>query len=93
MAGKVTLYVRDDSLWRRARQSAGRGGLSELVQQCLRECLDRTDAASIPPPSLLERAQQLRHDADALVRAIEEQAPDARAGQSVRKGRIRRRST
>ena len=90
MAGKVTLYVRDDGLWRRARQSAGRGGLSQLVQQCLRECLDRAEAASIPPLSLLERAQRLRHDVDALVRAIEERSPDphaARPGRTRRSGR------
>jgi hypothetical protein len=88
MAGKVTLYVRDDDLWRRARQSAGRGGLSGLVQQCLRECLDRADAGSIPPPSPLERARQLRHDVDALVRVIEEQSPDSHP---ARPGRTRRR--
>lgn len=70
MAGKVTLYVRDDELWARARQVSGPAGLSELVQQCLRRWLDDGGRAT-SPPSLLERARQLRDDADALVQAVE----------------------
>jgi hypothetical protein len=70
MAGKVTLYVRDDDLWARARQASGPAGLSDLVQQCLRSFLDG-GARAASPPSLLERARQLRDDADALVRAVE----------------------
>jgi hypothetical protein len=71
MAGKVTLYVRDDDLWTRARRVSGPGGLSDLVQECLRQWLDRT-AAGGTAPTVLERARRLRHDVDALVRALEE---------------------
>ena len=68
---KVTLYVRDDQLWQRARDLAGPGGLSALVDQCLRDFLDREDAASLSRPSVLERARRLRQEAEALVRALE----------------------
>ena len=68
---KVTLYVRDDQLWHRARDLAGPGGLSALVDQCLRDFLDREDAASLSRPSVLERARRLRQEAEALVRALE----------------------
>jgi hypothetical protein len=71
MAGKVTLYVRDSELWARAREVSGPAGLSDLVQQCLRQWLD-AGARAATPPSLLERARHLRDDADALVRAVEE---------------------
>ena len=73
MAGKVTLYVRDDELWARARQASGPAGLSDLVQQCLRSFLDG-GARAASPPTLLDRARQLRDDADALVRADEASA-------------------
>ena len=77
MAGKVTLYVRDDELWERARRVSGPAGLSDLVQQSLRQWLDSgTSGAS--PPSLLERARQLRDYADALVRAVEAEPTAAR---------------
>ena len=78
MAGKVTLYVSDEDLWRRAREACGPGGLSNAVHQCLREWLERADV-SAPPPSLLELARRLRLDADALVRAVESQEPRPRA--------------
>ena len=85
---KVTLYVRDDELWQRARAVAGRGRLSALVHQCLRECLDRADAASLSPPSVLERAHQLRQDADALVRSLEQRAEEPpKRGTRQRRGR------
>ena len=87
---KVTLYVRDDELWQRARKVAGPGRLSALVHQCLRDFLDRADAASLSPPSVLERARQLRQDADALVRSLEQQAGDAQTrGTGTRRGRRR----
>lgn len=73
---KVTLYVRDDELWQRAREVAGPGGLSALVHQCLRDVLDRADGASLSPPSVLERARHLRQDAEALVRSLEQQAQE-----------------
>jgi hypothetical protein len=73
MAGKITLYVRDQTLWDRAKRASGRGGLSELVSESLRERLDRAMADS---PSPLERARRLRQDADALVRLLEQQAPE-----------------
>jgi len=69
---KVTLYVRDDQLWQRAREAAGPGGLSGLVQQSLRDYFDRAGAASVSPPSVLERARRLRQDADTLVRVLEQ---------------------
>jgi hypothetical protein len=71
MPGKVTLYVRDEELWARAREASGAGGLSHLVQQCLRRWLDE-GRVSAPVPSLLERARRLREDADALVRVLED---------------------
>ena len=66
---KVTLYVRDPELWARARRVSGRGGLSEWVQACLRQCLEAHSRTA--PPSLVERARRLEHDARALVRSIE----------------------
>ena len=78
MAGKVTLYVSDEDLWRRAREACGPGGLSNAVHECLRDWLERADV-SAPPPSLLELARRLRLDADALVRAVESQEPRPRA--------------
>jgi hypothetical protein len=69
MAGKVTLYVRDDDLWTRARRVSGPGGLSDLVQECLRQCLDRSAGGA--PPTMLERARRIRQDADALVHTLE----------------------
>ena len=77
MAGKVTLYVSDEDLWRRAREASGPGGLSNAVHECLRDWLERADV-SAPPPSLLELARRLRLDADALVRAVESQEPRPR---------------
>ena len=77
MAAKVTLYVRDDDLWRRAREASGPGGLSKAVDDCLRHWLERADTTA-PAPSLLERARRLRHDADALVRAVKEEQEPAR---------------
>jgi hypothetical protein len=77
MAGKVTLYVSDEDLWRRAREASGPGGLSNAVHECLRDWLERGDV-SAPPPSLLELARRLRLDADALVRAVESQEPRPR---------------
>ena len=85
MAGKVTLYVRDDDLWRRARQASGPGGLSDMVHQLLREWLERPDV-SASPPSLLERARGLQQDAAALVQAIEAEEP-RRGPRSPRKRR------
>jgi hypothetical protein len=73
MPGKVTLYVRDEDLWRRAREASGPGGLSDLVHQLLRQWLERPDV-SAKPPTLLERARDLQHDAAALVRAVEAEA-------------------
>jgi hypothetical protein len=70
MAGKVTLYVRDDDLWTRARRVSGPGGLSDLVQESLRQWLDRRAGGA--PPTMLERARRIRQDADALVRTMEE---------------------
>jgi hypothetical protein len=78
MAGKVTLYVSDEDLWRRAREACGPGGLSNAVHQCLRDWLERADV-SAPPPSLLELARRLRLDAEALVQAVESQEPRPRA--------------
>jgi hypothetical protein len=78
MPGKVTLYVRDDELWARARKLGGRAGLSDLVQQCLRDWLDRLAEGS-PPASVLERARQIRDQADALVRTMEREAGATRA--------------
>ncbi len=83
MAGKVTLYVRDEDLWDRARQASGRGGLSDVVQQCLRRWLEERRAA-VPAPSVLVRARGLRPDADTLVRVLEHE------GQPPRSPRTRR---
>ena len=91
MAGKVTLYVSDDDLWRRAREASGPGGLSNAVHQCLRDWLERADV-SAPPPSLLELARRLRLDADALVRAVESQAPRPRTPRKRRSRPRRARS-
>jgi hypothetical protein len=77
MAGKVTLYVRDDDLWTRARRVSGPGGLSDFVQECLRQSLDRSAGGT--PPTMLERARRIRQDADALVHTLEESGT-ARAG-------------
>jgi hypothetical protein len=88
MAGKVTLYVRDDELWTRARSIGGPGGLSDLVQECLREWLDRAGAGGTTP-TVLERARRLRHEADALVRALEEPGAAPRS----RRRRPQRRRT
>ena len=85
MAGKVTLYVSDDDLWRRAREASGPGGLSNAVHQSLREWLERRDV-NAPPPSLLELARRLRLDADALVRAVESKEPRPRASRKRRWG-------
>ena len=71
MAGKVTLYVRDDDLWKRAREASGEGGLSDLVHQLLRQWLERSDVP-VSPPSLLERARRIRQEADTLVRSLEQ---------------------
>jgi hypothetical protein len=87
MAGKVTLYVSDEDLWRRAREACGPGGLSNAVHQCLRDWLERGDV-SAPPPSVLELARRLRLDAEALVRAIESGDAPRRA---TRKRRARHR--
>jgi hypothetical protein len=86
MAAKVTLYVRDEDLWRRAREVSGPAGLSALVHQCLGAWLDRTGAAA-SEPSVFERARRLRRDADALVHAIEQeqQRPRSRASRSRRR--------
>jgi hypothetical protein len=91
MAGKVTLYVRDDKLWERARQVSGPAGLSELVQQCLRQWLEEEGGSrAASPPSLLERARQLRDHADALVRALEDDPAIAAAAPKRRAARRRR---
>lgn len=70
MAGKITLYIRDEDLWRRARDASGPGGLSNAVHECLRQWLDRPEVTA-PPPSILERARRLQKDAEALVKALE----------------------
>ena len=72
MACKVTLYVRDEDLWRRAREAGGLNGLSALVEQCLRARLDRADVAAVSLPTVLERARRLRQEAEALVRHLED---------------------
>ena len=84
MAGKVTLYVRDDDLWTRARRVSGPGGLSDLVQECLRQWLDRS--AGSAPPTMLERARRIRQDADALVHTLEE-SDTAHAGRRTARRR------
>lgn len=86
MPGKVTLYVRDEHLWSRARAWSGRGGLSEFVDQCLREWLDRQ--ADTPEPTVLERARRLLAEAEALVAAVERNAGvGAPSGGGTRGGR------
>jgi hypothetical protein len=70
VAGKITLYIRDEDLWRRARDASGPGGLSNAVHECLRRWLDRPEVTA-PPPSILERARRLQKDAEALVKALE----------------------
>jgi hypothetical protein len=76
MAGKITLYVRDEDLWNRARRVSGPGGLSDMVQRCLQDWLERTGGAVLPAPSPLERARKLRQDVEELVRVIERQSPE-----------------
>jgi hypothetical protein len=70
VAGKITLYIRDEDLWRRARDASGPGGLSNAVHECLRQWLDRPEVTA-QPPSILERARRLQNDAEALVKALE----------------------
>jgi hypothetical protein len=70
VAGKITLYIRDEDLWRRARDASGPGGLSNAVHECLRHWLDRPEVTAAPP-SISERARRLQKDAEALVRALE----------------------
>ena len=70
VAGKITLYIRDEDLWRRARDASGPGGLSNAVHECLRQWLDRPEVTA-QPPSILERARRLQKDAEALVKALE----------------------
>jgi len=86
---KVTLYVRDDQLWQRAREAAGPGGLSGLVQRCLRDYLDRAGAASLSPPSVLECARRLRQDADTLVRVLERDASNSPRRRAPRRPQAR----
>jgi hypothetical protein len=74
MAGKVTLYVRDEDLWARAREATGPGGLSDLIHQLLRQWLERRDV-SVSPPSPLEHARRVRHEAESLVQALEGNPP------------------
>jgi hypothetical protein len=74
MAGKITLYIRDEDLWRRAREASGPGGLSNAVHECLRHWLDRPEVTA-HPPSVLERARRLRQDAEVLVRSLESGEP------------------
>lgn len=82
MAGKITLYVRDEALWARARRVGGRGGLSEVVQQSLRDYLDRLGVVAAPLTPL-ERARRLRDDLDELIRSIEHQPVTPRSRQST----------
>jgi len=76
MAAKITLYVRDEDLWNRARRVSGPGGLSDMVHRCLRDWLDRTGAAGLPSASPLERARRLREDVEELVRLMEQRSPE-----------------
>jgi hypothetical protein len=82
VAGKITLYIRDEDLWRRARDASGPGGLSNAVHECLRQWLDRPEVTA-PPPSILERARRLQKDAEALVKALE--SDDRRRASSRRR--------
>jgi hypothetical protein len=88
MAGKVTLYVRDDDLWTRARRVSGPGGLSDLVQESLRQWLDRSAGGA--PPTMLERARRIRQDADALVHTLEESETARAARRPPRRRRVAR---
>jgi len=82
MAGKITLYTRDDALWARARGAAGRGSLSEIVQRCLREYLDGPGVeADWQTP--LERARRLRDDLDELIQSIEHPRAEPRSRRRV----------
>ena len=36
-----TIYVKDEGLWNRAKELAGKGGLSDLIERTLREFVDR----------------------------------------------------
>ena len=36
-----TIYVKDEALWNRAKELAGKGGLSDLIERTLREFVDR----------------------------------------------------
>jgi hypothetical protein len=83
MAGKVTLYVRDEDLWQRAREASGASGLSALVQQCLQRWLEEGRVAA-PAPSLLERARRLRQEADALVQVLEHEGQPPRSPRAPR---------
>jgi len=83
MASKVTLYVRDEELWARAREASGAGGLSDLVQQCLRRWLDE-GRVSASAPSLLELAHRLRDEADSLVRGLEDEEQPSRSPRTRR---------
>jgi hypothetical protein len=88
MPGKVTLYVRNEELWSRARAWGGPGGLSELVDQSLREWLDRH--ADTSEPSILERSRRLLAEAESLVAALERDAspsPQPRARKTSRSRR------
>ncbi len=88
MPGKVTLYVRDEDLWRRAREASGPGGLSDLVHQLLRQWLERPDV-SASAPTLLERARTLQHDAATLVRTLEADEARPRRRPQRKRRRVR----
>jgi len=77
VAGKVTLYVRDEQLWARARAAVGQGGLSHLVQESLRAWLERSDRKTTAPTPL-ERARRLLAEAEQLVRDLEARPKRAR---------------
>jgi len=91
MAGKITLYVRDEDLWDRARRVSGPGGLSDMVQRCLQDWLERTGGAALPSPSPLERARRLRQDVEELVRVMERQSPEPGRPPSQRSRSVARR--
>src|SRR6266496_2388631 len=46
MSATMTLYVRDEQLWRRARELGGPQGLSSLAERAIRQYLDRQETAS-----------------------------------------------